>query len=147
MGHKRKGQLTTTSEWHKHLRNYLKREFWKGERRAEKSLILEELDKISAENQKKIPVLIELFESNKIDYKIMGFDSGCSMIDFELNDRYFCIQLEHDQFGWSEINEDTGFGTFPDSGYLEWSTFLQQISDLIGVEIETQQLKPKIKPS
>jgi len=39
MANKRKGQLTTTSEWAKHLRKYLKRKFWKAERKAGKQQI------------------------------------------------------------------------------------------------------------
>jgi len=31
MANKKKGQLTSTSEWAKHLRKYLKRQFWKGD--------------------------------------------------------------------------------------------------------------------
>ena len=42
MAHKKKGQLTTTCEWAKHLRRYLKRQFWKGERRAGKTIIINE---------------------------------------------------------------------------------------------------------
>jgi hypothetical protein len=34
MSFKRKGQLTTSTEWAKHLRKFYKRLFWKGERRA-----------------------------------------------------------------------------------------------------------------
>jgi hypothetical protein len=39
MANKRKGHLTSTSEWAKHLRKYLKRQFWKGERNASKVLV------------------------------------------------------------------------------------------------------------
>ncbi len=39
MAHKKKGQLTTTSEWAKHLRKYLKRKFWKKERKTGKIMI------------------------------------------------------------------------------------------------------------
>jgi hypothetical protein len=39
MSHKRKGQLTTSPEWVKHLRKIGKRFFWKGERLAEKKMI------------------------------------------------------------------------------------------------------------
>ncbi len=42
MAHKQKGQLTTSGEWAKHLRNFLKRQFWKKERTAEKSLVKKE---------------------------------------------------------------------------------------------------------
>jgi hypothetical protein len=43
MSQKRKGQLTTSPEWAKHLRKYLKRQFWKRERLAEKEEIEVEL--------------------------------------------------------------------------------------------------------
>ena len=42
MSQKRKGQLTTSPEWVKHLRKYLKRHFWKRERLAEKKEIEKE---------------------------------------------------------------------------------------------------------
>ena len=45
MGNKRKGQLTSDSEWHKHLRKIGKRFFWKGERKAGKKMIEENLSK------------------------------------------------------------------------------------------------------
>lgn len=43
MSNKRKGQLTVTGEWAKHLRKFLRRQFWKGERKAAKKLIRKEL--------------------------------------------------------------------------------------------------------
>ena len=45
MAHKRKGQLTKSGEWAKHLRRFMKRKFWKGERKAGKKIIDE--DKIN----------------------------------------------------------------------------------------------------
>lgn len=36
MAHKPKGLLTTSGEWAKHLRGFLKRQFWKKERKASK---------------------------------------------------------------------------------------------------------------
>lgn len=36
---KKKGLLTVSKEWMKHLRCLRKREFWKGERQAEKKLL------------------------------------------------------------------------------------------------------------
>ncbi len=43
MTHKKKGHLTTSPEWAKHLRKYMKNQFWSGERNAEKKLIQSEL--------------------------------------------------------------------------------------------------------
>lgn len=44
MSYKRKGQLTKYSEWHKHLRKFGKKFFWKGERAAEKTLVRKEIN-------------------------------------------------------------------------------------------------------
>ena len=43
MAQKRNGQLTKTGEWAKHLRKFLKRRFWKGERKASQGIITKEL--------------------------------------------------------------------------------------------------------
>jgi hypothetical protein len=43
MAHKKKGHLTTSPAWAKHLRKYMKNQFWKGERKASKELIPSEL--------------------------------------------------------------------------------------------------------
>ncbi len=39
MSHKRKGQITATPEWARHLRPYGRRQYWSGERMAEAELI------------------------------------------------------------------------------------------------------------
>lgn len=46
MAHKKKGLLTTSPEWAKHLRKYMKNQFWRGEREAEKKLIRNELEEM-----------------------------------------------------------------------------------------------------
>jgi len=43
MSTKKKGQLTTSPEWAKHLKKIGKRFFWKGERLAEKKMIDKEI--------------------------------------------------------------------------------------------------------
>jgi len=42
MSHKRKGQLTVSGEWKKHLRKFLKKQFWKAERKAGKASIIKD---------------------------------------------------------------------------------------------------------
>lgn len=44
MGHKGKGLLTTSGEWAKRLKTFLRRKFWKGERQAGKKMIKKEFD-------------------------------------------------------------------------------------------------------
>ena len=43
MAHKKKGYLTVSGEWAKHLRKYKRNKFWKGERNASKELVRTEL--------------------------------------------------------------------------------------------------------
>jgi len=43
MSHKKKGHLTVAAEWAKHLRKFLRKQYWKGERSAGKKLIRTEL--------------------------------------------------------------------------------------------------------
>jgi hypothetical protein len=45
MSHKRKGQLTVTKEWAKHLRKFWRKQFWKGERFAGKKIVRQEIGK------------------------------------------------------------------------------------------------------
>jgi hypothetical protein len=42
MSHKRKGQLTTSGEWARHLRPFYRKAFWKRERQAEQAYIVSE---------------------------------------------------------------------------------------------------------
>ena len=39
---KKKGQMTTSKEWAKHLRKFLRRQFWKGERQAGRKFVNKE---------------------------------------------------------------------------------------------------------
>lgn len=48
MLHKRKGQLTAAAERIKHLRKFLRRQFWKGERRAGQKIIRKELSDLNS---------------------------------------------------------------------------------------------------
>ncbi|WOE75424.1 hypothetical protein [Alterisphingorhabdus coralli] len=43
MATKKKGQLTVSPEWAKHLRAFAKRQFWRGERRAGQNEIRKEV--------------------------------------------------------------------------------------------------------
>lgn len=50
MAHKRNEHFTVSGEWARHLRPYLRRAFWKGERQAAKQHELSELRVMSAED-------------------------------------------------------------------------------------------------
>ncbi|WP_157243375.1 hypothetical protein [Algoriphagus resistens] len=50
MAHKKRGHITVSGEWAKHLRNKKKKLFWKGERNAGKELVRTELKEDCPEN-------------------------------------------------------------------------------------------------
>ncbi len=50
MSNKKKGQLTVATEWAKHLRKFLRRKFWKGERKAVQKFIKKELNEKTSDN-------------------------------------------------------------------------------------------------
>ncbi len=109
MGHKRKGQLTTDIEWHKHLRKIGKRFFWKGERNAEKKMVnknLSELNDMTEIPSLTFDELFDLIEENrfenptdkKIAEKIFEAERDWKMTSQEsLND--FIIVLEKETGG------------------------------------------------
>lgn len=68
MAHKKKGNLTTSSERAKHLRKYLKKQFWSGERNASKQHIQNEL----ADTQQQIAFTFQILEqtNNSFRFKI-----------------------------------------------------------------------------
>ena len=88
MGNKRKGQLTTDSEWHKHLRKIGKRFFWKGERLAEKIMIEQTLTEYEAETLSKS----EMESAEKLyDYLILKLPNSVDFRDlYNLCFSLFC---------------------------------------------------------
>ncbi len=53
MSHKREGQLTVSGEWARHLRPFLRRAFWKGERQAVRDLLRNEGRSVPSSRQNK----------------------------------------------------------------------------------------------
>ena len=87
MAHKKKGHLTTSPEWAKHLRKYMKNQFWKGERNAIKEMIRNELfesDNLMWQFEELIKTLIAMsmpFDGQKVFYGI-GVTSEEMLEDF-----------------------------------------------------------------
>ena len=67
MGNKRKGQLTTDGEWHKHLRKIGKRFFWKGERIAERKMIEQNLTEMETDSAEILYEYLNLKLKNQND--------------------------------------------------------------------------------
>ncbi|MFY0675261.1 MAG: hypothetical protein JXQ87_17835 [Bacteroidia bacterium] len=107
MAHKKNGQLTTSSEWAKHLRKYLKNQFWKGERKAEKQSIKNELfetDNLMWQFEELIKTLIAMSMSLNDQKNYYGFGVTA---DEMLEDFFTYYTLNKERFVERElINEE-----------------------------------------
>ena len=102
MAHKRKGQLTVTSEWAKHLGKYGRRQFWKGERKAGKKVIREELyDQTTAKTMAKnrllrmdnVLIVVNDLEAAKAFFLRLGFElEGETTVEGPSVDRLIGLQ-------------------------------------------------------
>lgn len=106
MAHKKNGQLTTSPEWAQHLRKYMKNQFWRGERKAEKNLIKNELfetDNLMWQLEELIKTLITMslpYDGQKNFYGI-GVTSEEMLEDF-----YSYYTLNKDRFSERELIDD-----------------------------------------
>jgi catechol 2,3-dioxygenase-like lactoylglutathione lyase family enzyme len=102
MAHKRKGQLTVTTEWAKHLEKYTRRQFWKGERKAGKKVIREELyDHTTAKTMAKskllrmdnVLIVVDDLEAAKAFFLRLGFElEGETIVEGPSVDRLIGLQ-------------------------------------------------------
>lgn len=107
MAHKKKGHLTTSPEWAKHLRKYMKNQFWKGERNASKELIRNELfktDNLLWQFEEMIKTLIAF--TLPLDAQINFYGEGVTA-DEMLEDFYSFYVINKERFLKRElINEE-----------------------------------------
>lgn len=115
MSNKKKGQLTVSTEWAKHLRKFGKRFFWKSERFAEKKMIDEEIKQNNedfkfTETSRNIKIIgdkISILKKLDKNFSVFGsehhkynFDSDISeneIIEFEKKHK-FTLPLSYRQF-------------------------------------------------
>ena len=71
--------------------------------------------------------IYEIFINNQIRYQLNDFPSGCSMIDFWVNEGFFVIQLETERIGFSSVEEPIDFTTTPDKWYYDIDEILNKI--------------------
>ncbi|WP_108805503.1 hypothetical protein [Aquimarina sp. Aq107] len=104
----------------------------KKQRRLEqKQLILDETSKIDKNLREQAKILIQILNQHKINFEIHEFDSGAAMMDIQVKSDFYCIQMTENKFGWSKIDEDSGFSTVPDSGYLNWHDFKNEFDEIV----------------
>ncbi|MEN7550482.1 hypothetical protein AAG747_21360 [Rapidithrix thailandica] len=88
MAHKKKGHLTTSPEWAKHLRKYMKNQFWRRERNAGKAFIRNELfetDNLLWQFEEMIKTLIAMTLplDEQIDFYGVGVTADEMLEDFD----------------------------------------------------------------
>ena len=103
----------------------------KQRRLKQKQLILNETSKMDQNLIEFVKELLEKLTNHNIKFELNEFDSGAVMIDFWIGDQTFCVQIADNEFGWTRIDENTGFCTIPDSGYLDWNEFKPQFEKII----------------
>lgn len=104
----------------------------KQRRLDQKQLILTESSKIENDLLDQANVLLQIISERNIKFEYEEFDSGAVMLDIWINNVMYCIQMADNRFGWSIINNEIGFCTIPDSGYLDWNTFKPQFDKIIN---------------
>ncbi len=104
----------------------------KKQRRLEqKRLILNETSKIEEKLREHANTLIHILNELNFKFEIHEFDSGAAMIDIRIDNDFYCIQMTDGKFGWSKVEEDSGFSAIPDSGYLKWTEFKDEFDEII----------------
>jgi hypothetical protein len=93
MANKKKGHLTVASEWARHLRKYMKNQFWRGERNASKKLICNEVceaDNLLWQFEELIKTLIAMTLplEEQVNFYGIGATADEMLIDF---DTYFTL--------------------------------------------------------
>ena len=80
---------------------------------------------------------INILRLGKFKFDLEKFKSGASMIDVEVGNRFYCLQLTKDYVGVSEITEeDTGFSTLPDESFRDTNKFKKKVSEILGIDWE-----------
>lgn len=79
--------------------------------------------------------LVAILRDGKFKYEIEKFNSGASMIDLEIENRFYCLQLTKNYMGISEITEeDPGFSTVPNESFIVINEFKERIGAILGIE-------------
>lgn len=76
-------------------------------------------------------ILIQILDLHKFNFEIFEFNSGAIMIDINIKSDFYCIQMTENKFGWTKVDEHSGFSTIPDSGYLNWGDFKNDFDEII----------------
>ena len=101
------------------------------QRRLEQNRIIQsELIKIDQDIREFALEILQHLNDLELRFDYFEFDSGAAIIDFWTNTEMFCIQMTDLKFGWTKLDENTGFSSIPDSGFMNWNVFKPQFHKL-----------------
>ena len=74
---------------------------------------------------------IKLLDDNRLEYEISNFDSGAFMIDFNIQDKFYCVQIYNNLIGISHIT-GSDFSTIPDISFDNFEQFEKELKGFIS---------------
>lgn len=76
--------------------------------------------------------ILTTLNKEEIKHEVHNFESGSSMIDIWLNNKFYVIQLESESIGFSLIDdENPGFDTIPDERFFEFEKFIKRFESVL----------------
>ena len=91
----------------------------KQRRLAQRQLILNETSEIQENVRKRVHTIIQILDEHKLNFDIYQFDSRAVIMDLRVGNDFYCVQITDNRFGWTKVDENVGFCSIPDSGYLD----------------------------
>lgn len=67
--------------------------------------------------------VINRLDELHLEYEIEEFQSLSCVINFNINKKFFCIQIENEKIGITQTKNSTEFCTIPDSDFLPFEKF------------------------
>lgn len=104
----------------------------KQRRLDQKQLILDEKSKINSSILLNANQVLQALKNLNLWFEYQVFDSGAAMIDFRIDEEFYCIQMSESKFGWTKVDDETGLCSIPDSGNMGWNEFKIQFDALIN---------------
>ncbi|MGV3598690.1 MAG: hypothetical protein ACO1PI_12555 [Bacteroidota bacterium] len=74
--------------------------------------------------------IINFFKENNINYTVNEFNSGATIIDFNIADDFYTVQIYNNLIGFSFLTNDE-FSSMPDISFNDFFEFEGEIKKII----------------
>ena len=80
-----------------------------------------------------LPYIVPRFAELNIKHEVHHFDSGATMVDVWIENRFYCIQIDNHSIGLSLITpENPGFDTIPDAVFKNYDLFKSKLEAIVN---------------